>query len=316
MAKTIKKNKKDKKKYLKFIVIILSILLLASVGLTNYFLSKVNYLSDDFEYQNNGVNSSELFEENGVLNILLTGSDSRTRDGEGRSDVMILLSINLEKKTVVMTSLMRDLQMPIPGYGTAKLNAAIVYGGHTLLMDTLYENLHIIVKKYIALDFYSFIDIIDAIGGVKIDVKYNEINACNDSIRELNRLQELILDDGYITESGTQLLSGKQALAYARLRDVGNADYERTARQRLVFTAVLNKIQEMNAVELMSVINVLLPELTTNLSKQDIIKLIPVLLKSGQYELIENRIPLIGENVHITDFSDDIEVFNQLIYGE
>lgn len=316
MTKKIQKSKRNTKRILRIISIILILLVLVIVGFANYFLSKINYVSDDFGYQNEGDDSAGLFDEDGVLNILLTGSDSREGDSEGRSDVMILLSINKKTKTIVMTSIMRDLQMQIPGYGSSKLNAATVYGGHSLLMDTLYENLHINVEKYIAIDFFSFIDIIDAVGGVTVNIDSDEITWCNRNIRELNIIQGITADDGFITESGVQLLSGKQALGYARIRYVGNADYERTARQRIIVTAVINKMQEMNKVQLLTLLNVVLPELTTNLSKQDLITLIPIVLDAGSYDLTENRIPMEGENVHIVDYSEDIELFNQLVYGE
>ena len=316
MKKKTNKNRRNKKRSLKIIAIILVVLAFVTVGFANYFLSKINYIANDFEYQNDGTDPSKLFDKSGVLNVLLTGSDSRTGDSEGRSDVMIVLSINKEDKTIVMTSVMRDLQVHIPGYGTTKLNAATVYGGHALLMDTIYENFGIGVDKYVAIDFYSFIDIVDAMGGVTINIDRDEINGCNKSINELNRIQGLDPEDGYITEAGEQILTGKQALAYSRLRYVGNADYERTARQRLVLTAVINKMHEMNIVELLAVANAVLPEITTNLLKQDITELLLILLNSKAYNIIENRIPMEGENVNITDFTRDIEMFHQLVYGE
>lgn len=99
-----------------------------------------------------------------IMNVLVIGSDSRSVDERGRTDSMIILSINKNNKEIVMTSLMRDMYVEIPNNGWSKLNAANVYGGPELLMDTIELNFDIRIDKYIYIDFYSFVDIVDAVG--------------------------------------------------------------------------------------------------------------------------------------------------------
>ena len=129
-----------------------------------------------------------LFDEN-VMNILLIGYDSRDADSRGRSDTNILVSINQETKEITMTSIMRDCYVSIPGYGNNRINAAYAFGGGSLLIETIEKNFQISVNNYVAVNFYAFMDIIDLIGGIEIEVSDAEAEVMNRYIRELNRLE-------------------------------------------------------------------------------------------------------------------------------
>lgn len=312
MKKSRKKNKK--KSYIKVVAIIVVLIAFLFVGISNYYLNKIDFADGDAEYSNGTKNSKTLYDDNGVLNMLITGSDSRAGFIDGNTDTIIILSINQNNKEIIMTSIMRDLNVAIPGHGTNKINSAVPYGGHTLLMKTIYDNFTIDVEKYVAIDFYSFIAIVDEIGGVEIDVKSNEIEECNDRMGFINRIEGADANDGFIKTSGLQLLTGKQALAYSRIRHVGNADYERTSRQRIVLTAIINKVTSLNFMQMLGLIDTILPEISTNLSKSEIMILLTEMTQLKSYSIIENRIPIEGESVHTTDFSKDIEEFNKLVY--
>ena len=122
--------------------------------------------------------SHSLYTSPSVRNILLIGTDSRGED-RGRSDSMILMSINSKSNKISLVSLMRDTYVQIPGYGGDKLNAAYSYGGPELLMDTIEENLYIKIDDYFTVNFISFANIVDAVGGVEIKVNEDEADAIN-----------------------------------------------------------------------------------------------------------------------------------------
>ena len=155
---------------------------------------------------------------------------------------MILLSINSTTKEITMTSFMRDMYVNIKGIDAdgndidtwSKLNAAYVYGGAELLMDTIEYNFDIAVDDYVYIDFLSFVDIVDAVGGIELDISDEEAEGMKPPMAEQNKLLGNKKGTDYLDKGGKKLhVNGNQALAYARLRYVGNADFERTERQRL-----------------------------------------------------------------------------------
>lgn len=234
-----------------------------------------------------------LFSED-VFNILLIGCDSRQKNGNGRSDTNILVSINSNAKEITMTSIMRDSYVSIPGHGNNRINAAYAYGGAGLLLDTVTTNFGVRVDKYAAVDFYSFMDIIDVIGGVDIEVSNAEAEVMNRYIVGLNALKERPKETDQLKGGGLLHLNGTQALAYARVRYVGNADFERTQRQRTVLTRIFEKVKKMNLIELGELLNVLLPEIKTNMSEKEVLFFLIQSPEYLGYELKSLRIPADG----------------------
>lgn len=264
-----------------------------------------------------------LFDEN-VMNILLIGYDSRDADSRGRSDTNILVSINQETKEITMTSIMRDCYVSIPGYGNNRINAAYAFGGGSLLIETIEKNFQISVNNYVAVNFYAFMDIIDLIGGIEIEVSDAEAEVMNRYIRELNRLEGSEEAKDQLNKGGTLHLNGKQTLAYTRVRYVGNADFERTERQRTVLEKVFEKAKQMNLLELNDLLNRLLPEVSTDMSEKEVLFL---LLKGPaylQYDLKSLRIPADGtyESLRINgmevlgvDLEANKKLLEQEVYG-
>ena len=257
---------------------------------------------------------------------LLIGTDNRddTTVG-GRSDSMIIISINQKSKEIVMTSLMRDTYLPIPGHGSNRLNAAYSFGGVALLLQTIQNNFDIKINNYVTVDFYSFIDIIDKLGGVNIDVSDQEVPVLNGYVNEINKLEGLPVNDGTLTKGGNNLLlTGKQALGYSRIRYVGDADFERTERQRTVLTKVFQKLKEQNIIKINSILNLLLPDLTTNMTKGNLTSLVFNSLTYMNYPLEQDRIPIDGSYQNATinsmdvltiDFAKNIAELKSKIYG-
>ncbi|MBQ1256496.1 MAG: LCP family protein, partial [Clostridia bacterium] len=169
----------------------------------------------------------------GMQNILLLGVDSRSDKIEGRTDTMILLTVDPKNKTIKMTSFLRDLYVEIPGRKNNRLNAAYVFGGFDLLARTFEKNFGIKPDAYVAVNLSGLATIIDELGGLYIDVDKNKIDRINAVIYHYNEqvLGLTNLKDGYLTKGGYQLLNGKQAEAWARYRHT-EIDYQRSQRQR------------------------------------------------------------------------------------
>ena len=229
-----------------------------------------------------------------IFNILVVGCDTRKKGGAGRSDAMILFSVNEATKKIHMTSIMRDSYVSIPGRSNNRINAAYAFGGGKLLLDTVEANFDVDVEKYVAFDFYSFVDIVDSIGGIDIEVTEAEIPVLNGYVKELNKLNGRPEGTYYVTESGMQHLNGTQALGYSRIRYVGDGDFERTSRQRTVIAKVFEKAKTLNLLELNDLLNTFLPQVKTNLTQEEILSLMLKALDYLQYDLESLRLPVDG----------------------
>ncbi len=231
-----------------------------------------------------------------VRNILIIGTDNRTDDERGRADTMILLSFSSHNKTMTMTSLMRDSYVTIPNHGNDKLNAAYAYGGATLLMDTISNNFGIRVDDYVCINFKSFVHISDAVGGLKVTVSDKEAEAINVILEsEVNGIMGDDPKSDFLPSGGTFILNGKQALSYARIRFVGNADFERTERQRKVLDLMLGKLKHLSPTAISSILVKALPELSTNMTTGSLyLKSFELPIKLLSYETQKLRIPADG----------------------
>ncbi|MDF2906401.1 MAG: hypothetical protein K0R34_1722 [Herbinix sp.] len=239
-------------------------------------------------------NSTPIEYDDNIYNVLLIGGDSRKAGGSGRSDAMILVSVNKDEKKIVVTSILRDIYLQIPEYKNNRINAAYAFGGADLLMDTIENNFKIRIDRYISVDFYTFIDMVDAIDGVTLDVTEKEIPVMNNYIKEMNSLYGLDAEQDCLTTPGTLTLNGKQALGYVRNRYVGNNDFERTARQRRVLTLVFDKVKTLNLLELTELLDIILPQITTNLTEGEIFAHLLALPSYIGYDMEQWSIPMAG----------------------
>ncbi len=264
--------------------------------------------------------------ESYVKNVLVIGTDSRDPETDaGRSDSMILVSINSKTNNVYMTSLMRDAYVEIPGNGSGKLNAAYSYGGAELLMDTIEYNYDVRIDDYVMLTFEACVDAIDAVGGVELTISDEEAEAINEIlISEVNEIMGDDREDDLLSGGGTLELDGKQALSYSRIRYVGNADFERTERQRVVMQQVMERALG-NPLRLAAVCARALPDLTTNMSVLSLYRyavVAPVQLLF--YDTQQQRIPadgtysnatIGGESVLEVDFSAAQQLLEQTVFA-
>ena len=216
---------------------------------------------------------SENLDDDHLVNIMLVGQDSRGNTRE-RSDAMILCSINTETNEVALISFLRDLYVQIPGYYDNRMNAAYAFGGFPLLYDVMQTNFGITCDGGIEVNFEGFKDVVDAVGGVDIELTYGEAN---------------IVGGG--ATQGMNHLNGEQALEYARIRKLDN-DFGRTNRQRIVMQAILNSVRDLGVTELLGLVDTVIPMVTTDMTNAQIIDLamaaIPML---SDLELQSYRIP-------------------------
>lgn len=231
----------------------------------------------------------------GMRNILLLGVDSRTSSFSGRTDTMILLSVDIEGNLIKMTSFLRDTYVSIPGYKNNRLNAAYVYGGFDLLAATFEENFGIRPDAYVIVNLSGLTRVIDELGGVYVDVDSKKIDRINAVIYWYNKqvLDLSNLRDGYLTKGGLQKLTGKQAEAWARYR-YSESDMQRAERQRQLISIIFEQICTMSLSELMSFAMDNIDLVKTNLGISDIISLAPAVLVLRDAEIRELQIPISG----------------------
>lgn len=209
-----------------------------------------------------------------LINILLVGQDSRTGARE-RSDAMILCSINPDTGDVSLISFMRDLYVQMPeGYVDNRMNAAYAFGGFPFLYEVLYKNFGITVDGGMEVNFDGFKNVIDAVGGVDIELTSGEAN---------------IVGQGAV--AGMNHLNGSQALEYSRIRKIGS-DFQRTERQRIVLQSVFNSVKNADLTTLLSLVDTLIPMVTTDMTNTQILSLATKLLPSiSSLKLSSYRIP-------------------------
>ena len=270
---------------------------------------------DDALRANLEKNAKEIKSDKDVINVLLIGSDSRGGNDRGRSDTMILMSLNKKTKKVIMTSFLRDTWVNIPDIGPQRLNAAYAFGGPPLLMKTIQANFGVEVDKYAMINFGSFREIIDTLGGVEVNVKEAEIPSINAGAKDSGKEA--------ITKPGKYNLDGAQALAYARIRKI-DSDFQRTQRQRNVMEQVFKKAKALSLSELNDFLEKVLPSITTNLEKSEVFWMV---LKASDYlgyERVQQSIPNTGsfENMVIDgmmvlgiDYEKYTKELQESIYG-
>ena len=212
----------------------------------------------------------EAINNDGLLNILLIGQDRRPDEGRQRSDCMILCSLNPETNELSMISFLRDLYVQIPGYSDNRLNAAYVFGGFDLIKETFNLNFGVNIDGCLEVDFDSFEQIVDIVGGVDI---------------ELTSAEAEIVGSG--ATEGLCHLNGEQALTYTRIRKI-DSDFQRTERQRTLLNAVFSKMKGCGLTELMTLVSEILPLMTTDMTDDDLMSLAFNLASSLSELKIEN----------------------------
>jgi len=265
----------------------------------------------------------ELRQEDYVYNVLLMGVEALPQFAGERTDTMILVSVNSKDKKIYMTSLMRDMYVPIPGYQDDRLNSAYSRGGAPLLVDTVERLTHVKIDGYVKVGFDSFEWIVDRLGGVEITLTAEEAEY-------LRKTKYITKEEYRNVVAGTQLMNGNQVLGYCRVRKVPTAngtgsDFGRTERQRTVLTKIFNKYKDSNIFTLLSVFNECLPQVTTNISKEDMQDLMEMVVENRILNLESARIPASGTFTDVTigkaemisvKWDKNREILHKRIFGD
>lgn len=316
-------KKKDKLSKPKKILLILGIVILA---LFLWWYLTMGRIYHKMNYEKSDELASGSLKDQGVINVLLIGNDSRENGEDGRSDAMILISISNKTKTIHMTSLLRDMYVDIPGHDGNRLNAAYAYGGPALLCETIKQNLDIEVNRYVLVNFQAFASLVDAVGGVDLEVTNEEVQWINAYLNEYNLLEGKEMTTDYLDTSlsGEIHLNGPQALAYSRNRYIGT-DFGRTERQRKVLSAVMKKLPLAMATNSGELIDGLFPNLTTNLTQTEMYSLSTQASKLLTYDVVQSTVPAEGTYSNATirkmavlqvDFEANKKLLKQEIYGQ
>ena len=253
-----------------------------------------------------------------VVNVLLIGADSRQGTNTGNTDVMMLVSLNKKTKQIKLVSFMRDSYLYIEGKNNsycAKLNAAFSMGGPETLLNTIENNYKIEIDDFVMVNFESFKAIIEAMGGITVDVQKYEANYAN------NRYKlSMPYGDGVT-------LDGEEALAFCRIRGCdADGDVSRTRRQRQVINAMINRVTNASVSDLNKYLNALLPYVYTGFSKSEILSLGMKAITNGWafYERSELQIPTpetrtsgsMGSWIWVIDYQLAAQTLQNELYGE
>ena len=267
-----------------------------------------------------------------VTNLLLLGIDARTMKERGRSDSMIIVTINKKNKTIKLSSLLRDTAVTIPGRDKngdgqddyAKLNAAYAYGGFNLLSKTIEQNFRLKIDKYVGVNFVVFPIAVDAMGGIDIYMTAKEASKVCAPGQKLEDWERGFKKIG--TESKVYHLNGYQALQYSRIRHI-DSDFNRTGRQRKVIEQLIVKAKTMSFGTLNTILNQVLPQVATNMSGDE---LMGYALNAGSYanyaidtsfHLPENgkykgwTLPGGGASLRLTDPVESVKSLHEWVYS-
>lgn len=289
--KRMQRKRRRRRRIVSTILLLFVVLVAGGIGGTiAYVRHKVSSTmkQGDVSFQDMDLDAQTVYDKD-IINILLVGADSREEwNDSGRSDSSMIATLDLKNKQLKLTSLMRDMYIDIPGHPKNRFNAAYKFGGVSLLNETIAQNFGVRLDGYIVVDFQAFQDVIDKLGGVEITLTEKEANY-------LNRAYH-----GKITvEEGTQVLTGKEALAYTRIRQVptidgAHYDFGRTERQRRVLNSIFSELKGQSLSDITDILMTILSNVTTDLSTKQIESLAFSVLKMEDKEIKQLCVPVEG----------------------
>lgn len=226
---------------------------------------------------------------NPPVNIALFGVDSRNSYFDGNADVIMIISIDPKTQKIKMSSILRDTYVHIEGKGMDKINASYAEGGPQLAIKTINQNFEMDIQDYLKVDFLNSARIVDALGGVTISVQSEELPFLNNYLKEISFAGDLIVP---VKKPGLQTLTGRQAVAYARIRDAGRGDYDRTDRQKTVMVSLFSKMYGAGPDLLPAFLSEILPNVETSMSQMMLITMGSNILSSKSKIIDQGRFPL------------------------
>lgn len=222
-----------------------------------------------------------------VVNILLLGNDARDEFDHGRTDTILVLSYNRKTREAKLVSFLRDTWIYIPGRDRwNRINTAFRFGGVGLTINTINYNFGLDIQYYMRVDFNNMKIVVDAMGGVDLELTTREIEFINLGLSEADKLP---------VTPGWHHLNGVQTLRHCRNRKIGNGDWSRTERQRIVMNALLNQAKKIRDIPTMtSLIYSLMNNVETNMTPYQLVSLGIDALFGGDLKLMNRAMPFEG----------------------
>lgn len=286
--------------------------MLLGLLIIGYGIFYINHKMDQMHY--NDIDESDLAINEGLsrltreeyTTIALFGLDSRdvTSDTGNRSDTIIIASLNNKTKEVKLISVYRDtyLELANPTNGNhdglyTKITHAYAYGGPKAAIATMNKNLDLQITEYATVNFASLTDVINELGGITVNVDEDERQSINHWIPETAEIAGMSYSNLY--ETGDVTLDGLQAVTYCRIRNLSGGDIARSERQREVLGAILDKAKQSDLMTLNRILDDVLPNISTSLSKKEILGLMSGVL---EYEITETEgFPFIYSGTYVYD---------------
>lgn len=319
------KRRAKKKKRRRIGILVAEVIILSVLCVFAYATVKMDKL--DFNFLDE--DKLEVYKDTGpYTNIALFGLDAR--EGESiesgvRSDSMMIASINNETNEVKVVSIFRDTLLKQQDGTFDKANAAYSYGGPQEAIALLNRNLDLDIKNYMSVDFKALSDVIDALGGMELELTAEEVVHMNNYCVETSEVTGKDYERIEPEVAGTYHLNGVQATSYARIRATAGGDYKRAERQRLVIEKIVEKAQKANLKTLDKIIDVVFPQVSTSFSSKD---LIGIAANALSYQLGETQgFPYSiadtdvvdgyeGSYVVPSDFDGDVKKLHEFLFNE
>lgn len=320
-----KRRAKKKKRRRRIGILVAEVIILSVLCVFAYATVKMDKL--DFNFLDE--DKLEVYKDTGpYTNIALFGLDAR--EGESiesgvRSDSMMIASINNETNEVKVVSIFRDTLLKQQDGTFDKANAAYSYGGPQEAIALLNRNLDLDIKNYMSVDFKALSDVIDALGGMELELTAEEVVHMNNYCVETSEVTGKDYERIEPEVAGSYHLNGVQATSYARIRATAGGDYKRAERQRLVIEKIVEKAQKANLKTLDKIIDVVFPQVSTSFSSKD---LIGIAANALSYQLGETQgFPYSiadtdvvdgyeGSYVVPSDFDGDVKKLHEFLFNE
>lgn len=270
------------------ILIIILVLIILYLIVAHALFGGIDYNSKVHK-DNQYVSDLALKRSGSVKNIMLLGVDARPGETISRADTMMMVSIDKAHKEIKLTSFLRDSYVEIPGHGMNKLNAACSEGGVQLVLDTIEYNYNVNINNYAAVNFEAFQELIDALGGVDVAVTPREASYLNRTWYKWSLTGKRI----QFTSGQNVHMDGEHALMFCRIRKL-DSDIQRTRRQRLVISAVKDKLSTASFGDILKAVRSSLPYVQTDLSSESLLWLAIRSASYKNYEILQKTIPAVG----------------------
>lgn len=308
------------KKWKRIVVyVLIALILLALIAFATVY-GIYNSFRTDINEDNLGISSEiqDKYGDSDIFNVALFGVDTRDEDSfSGRSDSIIIVSVDKNNNIVKLTSILRDSYVAIEGHKNQKITHAYAFGGAELAIKTLNQNFGMNITDYATINFYKLADAIDILGGVDVEVSEAErkhLNAIGDDDNP---------DFNYLEESGLVHLTGEQAVVYARLRKI-DSDVERSNRQRKVIEALIVQAKKVSPAKYGEMVRTMMSLCETSLSFSEIMSFAPMITKDITIQTLtipgdeENAIGGIYDGAWVWryDLSEATQHIHEFIYGE